>query len=71
MKIRLETSSVTDCKCDALIINEFEGVKHPGGATGAVDKALGGEISKLLASGAIKGKLGSTYPILMQMAVIR
>ena len=63
MKIRLESASIVDCKCDVLVVNEFEGVKHPGGATGAVDKALGGEISKLLASGAIKGKLGSTYPI--------
>ncbi|MFH1710622.1 MAG: leucyl aminopeptidase [bacterium] len=63
MKIKLECASVVDCKCDVLIVNEFEGVKHPGGATGAVDKALGGEISKLLFSGAINGKLGSTYPI--------
>ncbi len=63
MKIKLECASVVECKCDVLIVNEFEGVKHPGGATGAVDKALGGEISKLLASGAINGKLGSTYPI--------
>ncbi len=63
MNIKLECASVVECKCDVLIVNEFEGVKHPGGATGAVDKALGGEISKLLASGAINGKLGSTYPI--------
>jgi leucyl aminopeptidase len=63
MKIKLESASVVECKCDVLIVNEFEGVKHPGGATGAVDKALGGEISKLLSSGAINGKLGSTYPI--------
>jgi leucyl aminopeptidase len=63
MKIKLECASVVECKCDVLIVNEFEGVKHPRGATGAVDKALGGEITKLLASGAINGKLGSTYPI--------
>jgi leucyl aminopeptidase len=63
MKIKIECSSVIECKCDVLIVNEFEGVKHPGGATGAVDKALGGEISKLLSSGVINGKLGSTYPI--------
>ncbi len=63
MKIKLECASVVECRCDVLIINEFEGIKHPGGATGAVDKALGGEISKLLASGAISGKLGSVYPI--------
>ena len=63
MKIKLECASLTDIKCDVLIINEFEGVKHPGGATGAVDKALDGEISKLSASGEITGKLGSTNPI--------
>jgi len=63
MKIKLECTSVVECKCDVLIVNEFEGIKHPGGATGAVDKALGGEISKLLASGAINGKLGTAYPI--------
>lgn len=60
MKIKLECASIADIKCDCLIVNEFEGVKHPGGATGAVDKALGGEISKLLASGEINGKIGST-----------
>jgi len=60
MKIRLECASITEIKCDVLIVNEFEGVKHPGGATGAIDKALDGEISKLLASGEITGKLGST-----------
>lgn len=62
MKIKLECASVVECKCDVLIVNEFEGIKHPGGATGAVDKALGGEISKLLSDG-INGKLGSVYPI--------
>jgi leucyl aminopeptidase len=63
MKIRLECASITEIKCDILIINEFEGVKSPGGATGAIDKALGGEITKLLASGEITGKLGETVPV--------
>jgi len=63
MNIKLECASLTDIKCDVLVVNEFEGVKHPGGATGAVDKALGGEISKLLTTGEINGKLGSTFPI--------
>lgn len=62
MKIKLECASVIECKCEVLIVNEFEGIKHPGGATGAVDKALGGQISKLLSDG-ITGKLGSVYPI--------
>jgi leucyl aminopeptidase len=63
MKIRLECAQVTEIKCDVLIVNEFEGVKSPGGATGAVDKALNGEISKLLSSGELSGKLGSTVPV--------
>lgn len=32
-------------------------MEHPGGATGAVDQALDGAISKLIAEGEIKGKL--------------
>lgn len=39
-------------------MNLFEGVTHPGGATGAVDRALGGQIASLIAAGEIKGKLG-------------
>jgi len=39
-------------------VNLFEGVTHPGGATGAVDRALGGQIASLIAAGEIKGKLG-------------
>lgn len=49
---------------DAIIVNLFEGVTSPGGATGAVDTALGasdgvpgdGLISKLLQLGDFKGK---------------
>jgi leucyl aminopeptidase len=38
-------------------VNLFEGVERPAGATGAVDQALGGAITKLIAEGEIKGKL--------------
>ena len=41
---------------DTAIVNLFEGVKQPGGATGAVDNALGGLISELIADGEITGK---------------
>ncbi|OGC36028.1 hypothetical protein A2311_02240 [candidate division WOR-1 bacterium RIFOXYB2_FULL_48_7] len=58
MKISVECSSITDFRCDLLIINEFEKVKVPGGATGSVDRALGGLISKLTKEGEIDGKLG-------------
>jgi len=59
MKVRVECCSISEIKCDLLVVNEFAGVKHPGGATGSVDKELGGLISKLSASGEIDGKLGS------------
>ncbi len=49
---------------DALIVNLFEGVTTPGGATGAIDTALGasdgvpgnGMISQLIKLGDFKGK---------------
>lgn len=50
---------------DALVVNLFEGDTSPGGATGAVDAALGGAISRLLAGGDVTGKLGEVtvlYP---------
>lgn len=42
----------------AIVVNLFEGVHVPGGGTGAVDRALGGGISQLIAEGDIKGKSG-------------
>lgn len=59
MELKVEVGDVTVWKGDGIIVNLFEGVTAPGGATGAVDKALNGLLSKLIASGDIKGKLGS------------
>lgn len=58
-------ADVTDVETDALVVNLFQGVESPGGATGAVDAALGGAISHLIAAGDLRGKLGETavlYP---------
>ncbi|HET9234550.1 MAG TPA: M17 family peptidase N-terminal domain-containing protein, partial [Candidatus Eisenbacteria bacterium] len=41
----------------AIAVNLYEGVKVPAGATKAVDTALGGIISRALASGDFKGQL--------------
>lgn len=43
---------------DALVVNLFSGVTAPGGATGAVDTALGGLLTSLIADGEVTGKLG-------------
>ncbi len=58
MKISVTCQSILEAKCDLLVVNEFENVKEPGGATGAIDKALRGAVSELIKSGEITGKLG-------------
>jgi leucyl aminopeptidase len=58
VKINVETGDITKNNARAIIVNLFEGVTRPGGATGAVDKALGGGISGLIRQGEIKGKRG-------------
>lgn len=57
MEIKVISGDITKIKVGAAIVNLFEGVKQPGGATGAVDQVLGGVITKLIADGEIKGKL--------------
>jgi len=58
MWISIKCVSVTQVKCDLLVVNLFEGVKVPGGATAAVDKKLSEAIAKLIKKGEISGKLG-------------
>lgn len=57
MEIKVVSDDITGIQVDAIVVNLFEEVKHPGGATGAVDKALSGAITKLIEQGEIKGKL--------------
>jgi leucyl aminopeptidase len=58
VEIKVESGDITKHAAKAIIVNLFEGVKSPGGGTGAVDKALDGGISSLIADGEIKGKTG-------------
>jgi leucyl aminopeptidase len=58
LDIRVVVGDVTKFRGDALVVNLFEGIKTPGGATGAVDAALGGAIRKLIRSGEVTGKWG-------------
>ncbi len=65
MEIRVKQGDIVEEAVDALIVNLFQGVSSPGGGTGAVDAALGGAISDVIASGDLTGKLGETvvlYP---------
>jgi leucyl aminopeptidase len=56
MKVKVVSGDITSLALSAIIVNLFEGVKKPSGATGVVDKALGGLITRLIAEGEIKGK---------------
>lgn len=60
MQVEIVTGQITDIVCDALIINLFEGVTLPTGATGAVDAALGGQIASLIRGKPGAGKYGTT-----------
>ncbi|MFZ1794515.1 MAG: leucyl aminopeptidase [Anaerolineae bacterium] len=57
MNISVLNKHIQTVKADALIVNLFEGVSLPGGATGAVDGATNGAISQLIQLGDFKGKL--------------
>ena len=58
MEIKVIVGNIAQIEADAIVVNLFEGVEQPGGATAAVDKALGGTISSLISRGEIKGKFG-------------
>ncbi|MBE2200301.1 MAG: leucyl aminopeptidase [Anaerolinea sp.] len=65
MKIQTLQGTIETASADTIIVNLFEDVVTPSGATGAVDKALHGLISDLIASGDLTGKLGDVavlYP---------
>lgn len=65
MKISTIQGSIQSFEADTIIVNLFEDVAAPAGATGAVDAALAGAISEMIASGDLKGKAGEVaalYP---------
>ncbi len=65
MNIRVEQGDLQASSADTIIVNLFEGVTSPGGATGAIDLALEGAISDLIAGGDFSGKAGEVavlYP---------
>jgi leucyl aminopeptidase len=58
MQIKVASGDISAFKADAIVVNLFEGVQKPGGGTGAVDAAMDGAITELIASGEIRGKSG-------------
>ncbi len=65
MNITVQQGGIQTIVADAIIVNLFQGVTEPGGATGVIDRALNGAIGELIAGGDLSGKLGQTavlYP---------
>lgn len=60
MNISVSQGDLVNQETDCIVVNLFEGVTAPGGATGAVDKALDGAISALIASKDFTGAAKTT-----------
>ena len=63
MKTELVIGDIRKHRADLLVVNLFEGITAPGGATGAVDKAIGGAISAAIRDGDFGGKWGETLSL--------
>ncbi len=60
MEIRVQQGNIAQFQADCIVVNLFQGVTEPGGATAAVDAALGGAIRELIAAGDFVGESGTT-----------
>jgi leucyl aminopeptidase len=56
LEIAVVLNDVVNIEADVVVVNLFEGVTSPAGATGAVDSAIGGLISELISDGEITGR---------------
>ena len=60
MQFNVVQGDIANLEADCLVVNLFEGVTIPSGATGALDKALDGAISFLINTKDFTGEAGST-----------
>jgi leucyl aminopeptidase len=58
MKINVKNLSLTEVKCDLLVVNMYEDIKTLGGTVDTVDRKLDGAIKDLIKAGEITGKVG-------------
>ena len=60
MDVLAAQGNILEQDADLVVVNLFEGVTAPGGATGVVDRALNGQISEVIGAGDFEGKLHET-----------
>lgn len=61
MHITVEQGDITKIQTDAICLGIFQGVQRPGGAAGAVDRALDGALSEVLTDGDFSCKKGEIF----------
>ena len=52
----MQVGDIARWEDEVIVVNLFEGVDHPGGATGAVDTVISHRITSLIATGDVSGK---------------
>jgi leucyl aminopeptidase len=69
MNVTVTQAKIQESTADTLIVNLFEGVTAPGGATGALDQALDGAIGDLIAGGDFRGESGEVAVLYTRGAI--
>jgi leucyl aminopeptidase len=69
MEILVKQGNIAQEDTDLIVVNLFQGVTIPGGATGAVDSALGGMLRDVLATGDFTGKANETLVLYARGAI--
>lgn len=58
MEVVVEQGSLTEIETPLLVVNLFQDAAELGGATGAVNEAMGGLLARLREDGELRGKAG-------------
>jgi leucyl aminopeptidase len=58
MNVNVAQDSIQAFEADTVVVNLFEGITTPAGATGAIDQALNGAVSELIRQGDLSGGAG-------------